>query len=235
MIYPWKLKYWQSGEWQVVNERLKDMEKEHVRYNPIRPELFRSLQTIKPEGVRVVIVGQDPYPQSEYATGCAFSIPRDVEVSSYPRTLQTIFQEYTTDLHYPAPPNGDLSKWTDEGVLLWNAIPSTQAGKSLSHDWDEWSYLTTEIISLLSARGGIVFVFLGSVARRYLEGVDLTKNSVVVTSHPSPRGNINSRNPFLGSRIFTTINDKLVDLGSKPINWRLDDVRRDPNPQGGRG
>lgn len=224
MIYPWKLKYWQTGEWQVVNERLKDMEKDHVRYNPTRSELFRSLQATKPEDVRVVILGQDPYPQSKYATGYSFSIPKEIEGSDFPPTLQTIFREYTSDLHYEYPKSGDLHRWTEQGVLLWNAIPSCTANKSLSHDWDEYSYLTREVLEKLSGIGGIVFVFLGSVARRYIDCIDPTSNTILQTSHPSPRGSSNARNPFLGSRIFTTINDKLTDLGRQPINWRLDDA-----------
>lgn len=225
MIYPWKLNYWQTGEWQVVNERLHDMEKKHEVYNPSRRNLFKALQNLKPEDCKVVIVGQDPYPQSRYATGTAFSIPRDIEAADFPQTLNTIYKEYASDLHYPIPSHGDLGQWTGRGVLLWNAIPSCTKGRSLSHDWDEYSYLTKEIITKLSAQGGIVFAFLGAVARRYISDVDLTSNTVLYTSHPSPRGSLNSRNPFLGSRIFTTINDKLADLGGQPIDWRLDDAK----------
>ncbi len=221
MIYPWKLKYWTTGEWQVVNERLHDMEKSHEVYNPSRRNLFKALQTLKPEDCKVAIIGQDPYPQPRFATGYAFSIPDGVEEADYPPTLNTIFKEYKSDLHYELPSSGNLERWRDRGVLLWNAIPSCQANRSLSHDWDEWSYLTREVITKLSDMGGVVFAFLGSVARRYIEDVDLSKNSIVVTSHPSPRGSINSRNPFLGSRIFTTINDKIADLGGQPIDWRL--------------
>lgn len=224
MIYPWKLKYWQSGEWQVVNERLKDMEKCGHVYNPKRSELFRALQLLKPEDVRVVIVGQDPYPDKEMATGLAFSIPDYIKKEDYPKTLQCIFKEYVSDLHYPYPENGALHRWSEEGVLLWNAIPSCASSKSLSHDWDEYSYLTREVLEKLSEIGGIVFVFLGSVARRYIDCIDCTRNTILQSSHPSPRGSTNSRSPFLGSRIFTTINDKLTDLGRQPINWRLDDA-----------
>lgn len=230
MIYPWKLNYWQTGEWQVVNERLKDMEKAHVRYNPRRVDLFRSLSALPLSSVRVAIIGQDPYPQSQYATGQAFSIPRDIETTSFPPTLNTILKEYCSDLHYPLPLCGDLSEWGRRGVLLWNAVPSCRAGESLSHDWDEYSFLTKEIITKLSDKGGVVFAFLGSVARRYVSDVDPTKNAVVVTSHPSPRGQLHSKVPFTGSRLFSTINDKLADLGQTTIDWRLPDAKGDPAP-----
>lgn len=239
MIYPWKLKYWQTGEWQVVNERLKDMEKAGERYNPVRSQLFAGLRSLKAEDVRVAIIGQDPYPNPEHATGLAFSIPRrtvegsdQVQIGPFPPTLKEILKEYSADTGYPIPDHGDLSRWAERGVLLWNAIPSCRAFGSLSHDWDEWSYLTREIITKLSDQGGIVFAFLGGVARRYEPDVDTKTNKVLHTSHPSPRGSLNSRVPFVGSRIFTTINSNLADLGKPPIMWRLTDAERDPSSEG---
>lgn len=266
MRYPWNLDYWKSGEWQVVNERLHDMERDHASFNPSRVDLFRSLSRLSMADVRVVIIGQDPYPQAEYATGVAFSIPppdvedpeasperlssgqseeepsgdtgQQVQTSAgspegvqmearreslpFPPTLQTILREYSEDTGYPLPLSGDLSAWGRQGILLWNAIPSCRTGQSLSHDWDEYSYLTREIITKLSDKGSVVFAFLGAVARRFTDYVDLTKNSIIITSHPSPRGSRNSKTPFDGSRLFTTINNKLADLGQPPIDWRLD-------------
>jgi len=221
MRYPWNLDYWKSGEWQVVNERLKDMERANVGYNPRRTNLFAALSRTSLDDVVCAIIGQDPYPQGGFATGYAFSIPRSVEPRDFPPTLRTIFSEYHSDLGYPIPDHGDLGRWSDQGVLLWNAIPSCRSGVSLSHDWEEWSWLTREIITKLSHKG-IVFAFLGGVARRYLEYVDLTNNEVILTSHPSPRGSRASKTPFEGSRLFTTINDKLLNQGLKAIDWRLD-------------
>jgi len=229
MRYPWNLKYWKTGEWQVVNERLHDMEKRHETYNPPRGSLFRALALVQPEKVKAVILGQDPYPDARYSTGVAFSIPEGIEAKDFPPTLKTLLQEYSIDTGYPLPSNGNLERWSEEGVLLWNVIPSCTNGRSLSHDWDEYSYLTREILTRLSSQGGIVFAFLGAVARRYVEEVDLTKNSVVVTSHPSPRGSLSSRSPFIGSRIFTVINDHLVNMGQTPIDWELKDDCGNPS------
>lgn len=224
MRYPWSLDYWKTGEWQVVNERLHDMEKRHEAYNPTRPNLFRSLQLIKPEDVRVVLLGQDPYPDARYSTGVAFSIPKDIEAKDFPPTLRTLLQEYSTDTGYPLPSHGNLEQWCHQGVLLWNVVPSCKQGTSLSHDWDEWSYLTKEILTRLSTQGGIVFAFLGTVAKRYINEIDVTKNSAVVTSHPSPRGSLNSKTPFQDSRLFTVVNDHLVNMGQTPVNWELKDA-----------
>jgi len=226
MNYPWKLDFWQSGEWQVVNERLKEFDKLGVVYNPKRSALFRALSLTSLEQTKVVILGQDPYPDPKLATGLSFSIPRGFGPGSFPPTLRTIFNEYTNDLKYPTPSHGDLEVWATQGVLLWNAIPSCQAGKSLSHDWpgNEWGYLTKEIVERC-ARKGIVFALLGAVAKRYSELIDLSNNEVILTSHPSPRGSRNSRTPFEGSRLFSTINAKLISQGLTPIDWRLDDVQ----------
>jgi uracil-DNA glycosylase len=226
MIYPWKLDFWQSGEWQVINERLKGFDKAGVVYNPKRAALFRALSLTSLEQTKVVVLGQDPYPDPKFATGLSFSIPRGIGQDSFPPTLRTLFKEYCSDLHYSFPSHGDLTIWATQGVLLWNAIPSCRAGKSLSHDWpgNEWCFLTKEIIERCS-RKGIVFALLGTVAKRYLEFIDLSNNEVIFTSHPSPRGSRNSRTPFEGSRLFSTINDKLHSQGLTAIDWRLDDVQ----------
>lgn len=222
MIYPWKLNYWQSGEWQVANERLKDLEKAGIVYNPARSELFKSLRLLQPGEVKVCIIGQDPYPDAAFATGVPFSIPAGIEREAFPPTLRNIFTEYVADLGYPFPNSGDLSQWVSQGVLLWNAIPTCRSGQSLSHDWpgEEWHPLTQEIVEILSNRG-IAFAFLGAIAKRYLEYVDLTKNEVILTSHPSPRASRFSKTPFEGSRLFSTINDKLISQGLSAIDWKL--------------
>lgn len=226
-IKGWPLEYFKSGEWQVVNERLKDLEKinrpaGYDGYNPGRSLLFRALQSTPLEEVKVCIVGQDPYPTRAHATGLAFSIPSSIQEADYPITLRTFLAEYRSDLGYPVPSSGDLSTWATRGVLLWNAIPSCRSGASLSHDWRglEWDLLTKEIIELLSARG-TTFALLGQVAKRHLGSINLTNNNVIVTSHPSPRGNINSKSPFTGSRLFSTLNDKLVNNGQEMIDWKL--------------
>lgn len=223
MTYPWSdLQYWKSGEFQVVRERIDDEIKAGVVVNPPKAQLFKALSVVPLREVRVVIVGQDPYPSSEHATGVAFSVPEGVY---FPQTLKSIFKEYTADLRYPMPTSGDLSRWTDQGVLLWNAIPSTRAGHSLFHNWDEWKYLTREIVQRCAEKG-VVFAFLGATAREFAKDIDERNNRIILTSHPSPRGSLNSRTPFEGSRLFSTINARLNEIGLDPIDWRLDGVAR---------
>lgn len=224
-IKGWDLSFFNSGEWQVCDERLKRLEKGassigSLGYNPGRKSLFKALSLLPAGEVRVAIIGQDPYPTSAFATGVAFSIPPEYKPTDWPPTLQLFLKEYSSDLRYDLPRSGCLEQWSKQGVLLWNAIPSCLPGRSLSHDWTEYSYLTREIVRTLSRRG-IAFALLGQVARRYIEDISLENNAVVVTSHPSPRGNMNSKNPFSGSRLFSTINDKLVNNGQQAIDWRL--------------
>lgn len=221
MSYPWNLDFWKSGECQAVDERLHDMEKAHGLFCPRRADRYRALALTHPDDVRVAIIGQDPYPDPSYATGLAFSIPPEIPKEHHPPTLRAFLTEYSSDLVLPYPSSGDLSAWASRGVLLWNTIPTCKAGVSLSHDWTEYVYLTREIVSRLSKRG-IVFALLGAVARRSLPDIDLTKNEIIITSHPSPRGSYNSKTPFLGSRLFSTINDKLISNGLDPVDWRLD-------------
>lgn len=221
-IKGWDLNYFNTGEWQVVNERLQDLDKVSRRigndgFNPGRKSLFKALQMVPMGEVRVCILGQDPYPGKGIATGVAFAA--NAKLGDYPDTLRTIFTEYCSDLHLELPSDGSLDGWQKAGVLLWNAIPSCGPGKSLSHDWPEWECLTQEIVRTLSTRG-IVFALLGQVARRSLRDIDLRNNSVLLTSHPSPRGQ-SSKTPFLGSRLFSTINAKLVANGQDPIDWKI--------------
>lgn len=213
----WDLKYWSSGEWQVVAERLQDIRNKGGIYCPGPRNLFKALSLVDYEACRVIMVGQDPYPDPKFATGIAFSIPP--EFKEFPPTLHNLFREYQTDTGFPLPQSGDLTPWAKQGVLLWNAIPSCDVWKSLSHDWVEWDLLTQEIVTKLSEKD-CVFVFLGGVARRF-SGYVGPDCDVIETSHPSPRASRSSKLPFFGSRIFSHINDLLASKGQPPINWKL--------------
>jgi uracil-DNA glycosylase len=209
-----ELKYWQSGEWQVIQEHLKDVEDRNELYCPNPNSIFRSLVLVPFERVRVAILGQDPYPSLNYATGVAYSIPEHIEPFQYPPTLNNILKEYKNDLHYPEPTTGNLEEWCEEGVLLWNVIPTCKVGKPLSHDWDEWKPLTQEIVEKLDEKG-CVFVFTGGKARSYTQYVQ--RSTCIECSHPSPRGCYSRNNPFMGSRIFSHVNSYLTE----PIDWSL--------------
>lgn len=218
--YPteWDLAYWQSGEYQLIEERLNDVYrsssqgKDDAQFNPDPRYVFAGLRSVLPERCRVAIIGQDPYPKHEHACGVAFSLPR--RVRDFPPTLVNIFKELEDDLGYSPPKHGDLTRWCEQGVLLWNVYPTCATGKPGSHHWDEWTYLTKEIVEKLD--GQVVFVLLGASARSFRHLIH--KSPCIETSHPSPLG---AKWGFLGSRIFSRTNASLVALGKEPIDWRL--------------
>lgn len=215
---PWpELPFWQSEDWASAQRKLDNMETHHVLYNPVRADLFRVLRMVSLDNVQVVIVGQDPYPQRRFATGVAFSIPAEVPPDEFPPTLRTIFKELTTDTRCEIPCTGDLTRWTAQGVLLWNSSPVVIQGKPLSCRWDEWITLTRQIITSCDRAGAIVCL-VGARARQFAQ---YCTGHVIECAHPSPLA-ASAKQPFLGSRIFTRINSALVSKGKAPIDWRLD-------------
>lgn len=222
--WPRDLDYFETGEWQWVEEKLDEVKN---GINPTRNNLFKALSLTPFETVRVAIIGQDPYPDARFSTGVAFSIPSDVSRQLWPPTLENIIREYENDLHYPSPASGDLTAWCERGVLLWNAVSCCLTAKAGSCQWPEWEFLSREIIERLG-RKGVVFVFLGSFAQSFGKYVG-EKSEVLNIGHPSPLANMKKKDgtfraktPFLGSRMFTRINDTICQnkLG-EAINWRL--------------
>lgn len=215
------LDFWSTIQGESLQNKLNVMS-ETGCICPAKDIVFRALDLTSFDKVKVMWVGQDPYPDPQYATGVAFSIPKDVR--GYPPTLSSIIREYCTDLHYKRPAHGNLEDWCEEGVLLWNFLPTCEPWKSLSHDWPEYKLLTEEIVSRLSTRGNVVFIFSGRYARSLVPLVDEDRNCVIETSHPSPRGSLSSKQPFIGSRIFSRTNGMLVqELGVDPVNWYLEE------------
>jgi uracil-DNA glycosylase len=213
----WKLKFFESGEWQVIEERLRDRLEQGIVDNPDRGNLFTALDAVSPSQVKIAILGQDPYPSHDLSTGVAFSIP--ALQSKFPPTLLNILKEYSEDLGYPFPSSGSLIPWCKQGVLLWNVIPTCQEGRPASHrDWWEWYFLTQEIMEKLNEQSTLV-VSLGSFARTFCDAV--RPDLLFSYSHPSPLAAFKGNRPFLGSRLFSTVNAKLVKLGKSPIDWRL--------------
>ena len=179
-------------------------------FNPGQEKTFYALGQ-NPEQFRVVIVGQDPYPNPNHAMGLAFSIPNDHE--SIPPTLRNIQREFENDLGKSL--GSDLSSWKDSGVLLLNRILTCRTNESLSHEKLGWQTITNQIITaVLLANPNAVAILWGN----YAAAVEpLFKPNLVIKSvHPSP---LSSHRGFLGSKPFTKANQLLVDTGQQPINW----------------
>lgn len=210
------LEFWKSDQCKAVMERLNDSSSCGRAINPLPDRCFAALDSSPLHENKVVIVGQDPYPDPRFATGRAFDIPGHYPVASFPSTLKGLFTEYCSDLGYPMPTSGDLTPWCRQGVLLWNAYPTCFANESLSHKWPEWRQLTFEIIDTACKHRRTVFCFLGREARSFAKYVD-TNSIALEFAHPSGR----AYHLFKGCRMFSTINAHLRYKNLGCIDWRL--------------
>jgi uracil-DNA glycosylase len=167
------------------------------------------------DAVRVLIVGQDPYPTPGHAVGLSFSVGPDVR--PIPRSLANIYQELETDLGIPRPTTGDLSPSADQGVLLLNRVLTVAPGKPASHRGKGWETVTAEAISALVHRGApLVAILWGRDARTLVP--QLHGIPAIESAHPSP---LSAHAGFLGSRPFSRANALLAEQGAPPIDWRL--------------
>ncbi len=165
--------------------------------------------------VRVLIVGQDPYPTPGHAVGLSFSVAPDVR--PLPPSLRNIFQEYASDLGLTAPDTGDLSPWADRGVLLLNRALTVQPGHANAHQGKGWEAVTEQAIRALAARGGpLVAILWGRNARNLKPLLDPVP--CLESAHPSP---LSARNGFFGSRPFSRADALLREQGAEPVDWRL--------------
>ncbi len=165
--------------------------------------------------VRVLIVGQDPYPTPGHAVGLSFSVAPDVR--PIPRSLTNIYAELVSDLGVPQPSTGDLSPWADQGVMLLNRVLTVRPGAPASHRNKGWEQVTDLAISALVRRGGpLVAILWGRDARSMAAA--LGDVPTVQSPHPSP---LSARSGFFGSRPFSRANELIVAQGGKPVDWTL--------------
>jgi uracil-DNA glycosylase len=165
--------------------------------------------------VRVLIVGQDPYPTPGHPVGLCFSVDRDVR--PLPPSLRNIYTELRDDLGIEPPAHGDLTAWTQQGVLLLNRVLTVRPGAPASHRGKGWEEVTEQAIrALVARRAPLVAILWGRDAQTLqpmLDGV-----AVVASAHPSP---LSARNGFFGSRPFSRANELLRQQGAEPVDWSL--------------
>ncbi len=183
-------------------------------YLPAGDRVLRAFSLPLPD-VRVLIVGQDPYPTPGHPVGLSFSVAPDVQ--PVPRSLQNIFAELGSDLGLPTPRNGDLTPWFASGVMLLNRVLTVRPGASASHQGKGWETVTAQAISALVERGGpLVAILWGRQAQSLAPMLgDVPR---IESAHPSP---LSARSGFFGSRPFSRTNDLLAQQGAPPIDWRL--------------
>ena len=186
------------------------------RYLPAGDRVLRAFAQPLAD-VRVLIVGQDPYPTPGHPIGLSFAVERDVR--PIPRSLQNIYKELRDDLGIPPAAHGDLSAWSEHGVMLLNRVLTVQAGASGSHRGKGWEAVTEAAIRALVARGGpLVAILWGRDAGSLAPMLGATP--IIASAHPSP---LSASAGFFGSRPFSRANDLLAAQGAPPVDWRLPD------------
>jgi len=183
-------------------------------YLPAGDHVLRAFQ--RPlRDARVLVVGQDPYPTPGHPVGLSFSVAP--EVRPLPPSLLNIFRELVADVGVPPPTTGDLTPWTERGVVLLNRVLTVQPGRSAAHRGRGWEKVTDRAIEALVARGGpLVAILWGRDARGlvpHLPGV-----ACIESPHPSP---LSAHAGFFGSRPFSRANELLVSQGADPVDWRI--------------
>jgi len=183
-----------------------------------KPSLwFNALNSTPLENVKVVILGQDPYPTPGHAHGLCFSVMP--EVKPLPKSLLNIYKELQDDLSINNFHTGYLEPWAKEGVLLLNAVLTVEANRSNAHQNMGWEIFTDKVIEIINEKlENVVFLLWGAYAQKKGAKIDTAKHLVLKAPHPSP---LSAYRGFFGSKPFSKINNYLVNKNKKPINWQL--------------
>lgn len=184
---------------------------------PLAEQWFAALHATPLEQVKVVILGQDPYPTPGHAHGLAFSV--QPEVNPLPRSLQNIYRELQADLGIDNLHSGYLQPWAAQGVLLLNTVLTVEAGKAGSHQQRGWEQFTTAVLQAVNAQTQpVVFILWGNQAQQKAALIDANRHAIIASAHPSP---LSARRGFFGSRPFSRANAFLQAHGRIPITWAL--------------
>lgn len=175
------------------------------------PDLIFKAISQPPKNIKVIIIGQDPYPNPLHACGLSFSVPANLK--TLPPSLKNIFKELSTDLGVNNT-NGDLSSWQDQGVLLLNRILTTNPNSSLTHAKMGWEEITDEIVKIITPYDPVAILW-GSKAKQLSSYFNPAKT--IISSHPSP---LSAYHSFFGSKPFSRANQMLLASNKQPINWQ---------------
>jgi uracil-DNA glycosylase len=190
---------------------------ERAASRPFLPSATRILAALQQplDDVRVLIVGQDPYPTPGHPIGLSFSVAP--EVRPLPGSLRNILQEYREDLGHAQPANGDLTPWTQQGVLLLNRVLTVAPGNPGSHRGKGWEAVTEQAIRALATRDQPLVAILWGRDARTLKPL-LAPRPCIESAHPGP---LSAHSGFFGSRPFSRANALLAEQGARPIDWLL--------------
>ena len=203
--------------YQKIREFLKREYSEHTVY-PDMYDIFNCFRFTPFASVKAVLLGQDPYHNVGQAHGLCFSVQNGV---SKPPSLENMLKELQSDLGFPAPRSGDLTKWAKQGVLLMNTALTVRAHQANSHANCGWSWFTDSVISILSEqKNNLVFILWGGNARRKVPLIDRRKHCILECAHPSP---LSAYGGFFGCRNYSKTNEYLTAHGISPIDWNLNE------------
>ena len=196
-----------------IGARLREEVAEGRGYLPAGTDVLRAF-TYPMDGVRVLIVGQDPYPTPGHPMGLSFSVQPGVRP---PRSLENIFTELVSDLGVDRPTSGDLTPWSRQGVMLPNRVLTVRPGAPASHKGWGWEKVTQRAIeALVERRAPLVAILWGRPAQSLTPMLGSTP--ILASPHPSP---LSASRGFFGSRPFSRANELLVEQGATPVDWRL--------------
>lgn len=203
-----------------IHQLLATIDEEYQNHTvlPAKENIFKAFELTSYQNTKVVIIGQDPYPDAKNAMGLSFSVYPDVPV---PRSLKNIYKERQSDINIAPSTHGDLSEWAKQGVLLLNTTLTLREHKSNSHIKYGWNTLFTDYVieALNNKETPIVFVLWGKNAHEYASVITNPNHLVITSSHPSPFSANRTDEPFIGSKPFSRINKFLEKSGQQPINW----------------
>jgi uracil-DNA glycosylase len=193
---------------------LREQVAEGKKYLPAGDNVLRAFRQPFSD-VRVLILGQDPYPTPGHPVGLSFSVAPSVK--RLPGSLVNIFREYSDDLGFPPPSNGDLTPWTERGVLLLNRVLTVAPGQPGSHRGKGWEEVTEQAITALAGRDKPLVAILWGRDARNLAPL-LGRDRCIESAHPSP---MSAHNGFFGTRPFSRANELLQRQGAEPVDWKL--------------
>jgi len=221
---PWRAALRGAVEAESFGELSAFLERERAQRRVIFPpegQIFSALAHTAPDDVKVVIVGQDPYPTAGNANGLSFSVGPGMKITG---SLRNIFAGLTADLGLDKPTTGDLSPWASRGVLLLNTVLTVREGEAASHQGQGWEEFTAAVLKHLDSKPGpIVFLCFGKHAQALVSTlVDANKHAVMNEPHPSPLNGRKFVDSVKANKTFSRVNSVLAAAGRQPIDWSLE-------------
>lgn len=208
------LEFFKGGD-KIVADKLAEAINAGVSIAPPVHQIMRAFDTLQFDKVRVVILGQDPYPTAGHANGLAFAVNACVE--PLPKSLKNIFKELESDTGIKRS-CGSLRDWTEQGVLLLNNTLTVEEGKAGSHQGWGWEALTEEVVKKLSdKKKHVVFILWGKKAQEKIPLIDSSKHCIITAPHPSP---LSAHRGFFGSKPFSQTNAYLKSTNQEEIKWK---------------